>query len=136
MKQKNSVPQEYIEDMERMQQYLDILEREKEELEEMRRKLLDEGLPDAEEKMALLEEARFEHLRPRLKLEPEPEPPAVVTGMMVPVKTEVVQPVEQPRIIIPPEEPPAESEPPQVTEAAKPSVENNHSPGVVQYRSD
>ncbi|XP_005106351.1 RNA-binding protein 25 isoform X2 [Aplysia californica] len=54
-------------------------QREKEEFEEIKRKLFDEGHPDAETEVARMEREREEHLQPRLHLQelkaPNPPPP-------------------------------------------------------------
>ncbi|XP_074646948.1 RNA-binding protein 25-like isoform X2 [Tubulanus polymorphus] len=84
-------------------------QREKEEIEEIRRKLLEEGHPDPEGEVARIEDERNEHLRPRLKLEHEPlvsETPKPVVDepppQVIPLE-EVQQPdeeqMEQPRIL-------------------------------------
>lgn len=49
-------------------------QREKEEFEEIKRKLLDEGHPDAETEVARMEREREEHLQPRLHLQEIKQP--------------------------------------------------------------
>uniref|UniRef100_A0A0B7AI40 PWI domain-containing protein n=3 Tax=Arion vulgaris TaxID=1028688 RepID=A0A0B7AI40_9EUPU len=58
-------------------------QREKEEFEEIKRKLFDDGHPDAETEVARMEREREEHLQPRLHLQeikPPPPPPALIAS--------------------------------------------------------
>jgi len=109
-------------------------QREKEELEEMKRKLLEDGHPDAEEQWARLEEARFEHLRPRLRLEPDPVPERVAPvappqPKMIPISNDDNDDPDSDEHE-PFEEPAMEPEPEPIIPAPKSKtvVENNSSP--------
>merc|ERR1719376_1331374 len=54
-------------------------QKEKEEFEEIKRKLFDQGHPDAETEVARMEREREEHLQPRLHLQEIKQAPATVT---------------------------------------------------------
>ncbi|KAK6997940.1 RNA-binding protein 25 [Biomphalaria glabrata] len=98
-------------------------QREKEEFEEIKRKLFDEGHPDAETEVARMEREREEHLQPRLHLQEIKQPQQ--KAMVVESDSEAEQPPE-------PEKPVEESPKPQRSHYQRPlnPPEPKHSPSL------